>query len=416
MVTANADTSYTNTTTGALPRRNRVVETPQITCFQWSNGHNTAKRPGETRFVNHIGWFVEKGKSPSIDAVCASISMPTITIRFRRNVDDTKSNEVECWDFSEDVMVYPLTTGVRKKTVKEARAGRDLGITISAGIGTTWPKDDKSKTAVPVLVKPLVDAGCLEPLELPTRSNMGDVLLSALADHTSRVCDAVEALPQVAAKGMQILPWDLALPLGTGPEATWGKDLDSSTLTTFMSKHPQVIDEEYMKSIAAPRAVRESAIALWPGIQEWAREYAARSGQVPNWSAIEEGSAGPVIAGPSTKGAGVSAGAEARQIAAPAPLQSAPAASSVPSTPRAASASAGQATKAVANGAESTLPTQGYGHLSDAKMLDAIKRGLATDTDAAGRMPKPADDLTREEMEKLLPYLVRRHNERAGQA
>ncbi len=422
MVTAtNTNVAYTNDTNdtiGTLPRRNRVVEAPQITCFQWANNTLMARREGETRFVNHLGWFIEKGKSESIDAVCASIAIPSITIRFRRVAGDTKPSETECWDFGQDVWVYPLTTGVRKTTVSAARHKRELGMTIAAGIGTSWPKGDgeKSKTAVPVLVKPLVDVGCMEPLELPTRSNMGDILLAVLADHTSRVCDAVEALPKVAASGMQILPWDLALPLGEGPEVTWGKDLGVSTLTVFASKHPENITEEYMKSIAAPKTVRMAALSLWPGIQEWARAFAANDEQADEWSP-DGGLSGPAIATPVNGTRAVSPAPASRQLASPPQTRS-------QGTPVTASASAAPvptaATTAPTPQTETdiatTIPPQGYGDVNDVKLMEAITCRLASDVDAVARMPKAAADLAREEMEALLPWLVRRYKKSAAQA
>jgi hypothetical protein len=260
--------------------RNKVRQAQDVITLQYANGKSVARAEGSRgRFLPLIGFHIEVGRDAEIDAALVVAKVAQIEIRHQR---PGGAEVIRHWFLGETVRLYPVTSGPVASTVAASLAGRNAALTADAGIGIRWGEGERSKLAVRGYLEVLVRAGCLRLVQLSVRSRMTDELLKALVDH-GRVCEAADGLVDRSRHPEVVCYHEVALPLGPGEEAVWGK-ADTTAVTPFVSQHAQEVDADYLRGVWRPDAVQAAALRDWEGIQAWAHEYAAQAdeaGPVP---------------------------------------------------------------------------------------------------------------------------------------
>ena len=254
----------------------RAAITPIL---QWANGRTEGLRDGR-RWQPLVGWHVERARYQHLDTALADAGAAQITIRHQRFGGEAAL--VPHWDLGECIRFFPLTAGPLTSTMA-ASWSIYREETIAAGIGLRWSDirgtDDRSRLAVRGYVQ--VQAGasggwitlpCL--VQISVRSRMTDALLGALVDHI-RVCEAADTLVDRTRHPGEVLPYEVALPLGPGNEESWGRE-DTATVVPIQSLHPQHIDSMYLRTVWRPDEIARRAADDWPGVLAWASEFATR--------------------------------------------------------------------------------------------------------------------------------------------
>lgn len=255
-----------------LPTRNQVRTIADAVSIQWANGKNEGRMtPGVGRFVSVVGWYSEVGKDAAFDAWLAGLNTPQLEIRHPRSGGPAEIKRH--WSFGEQLRFFPITSGPVAPTVAASLAQRAHAATVEAGIGIRWGRGvgERSKLAIRGYVE-VAGEVWRRPVQISVRSRMTDELLAALVDHV-RVCEAADGMVDRAKHPDVVSCYELALPLGAGPESTWGKG-ETTTVVPLASQHPAVIDLPYLRGLWRPEAMREWVLADWPGVQAWAQEFA----------------------------------------------------------------------------------------------------------------------------------------------
>ncbi|HMQ29171.1 MAG TPA: hypothetical protein PKD53_00520 [Chloroflexaceae bacterium] len=260
--------------------RNKARAVVEVPTLQYANGKSQARRTvGSGRFAPLIGFHVEAGRDGELDEAMRAASIPLMEIKHQR---PGGAEIVKHWGLGESVTLYPVTSGPVAPTVAGSLAGGNARETAEAGIGLRWGQGERSKLAVRGFLAPLVAVGYLGLVQFSVRSRMTDVLLTALVDH-ARVCEAADGLIDRTRHPELVTLHEIALALGPGEEAEWGKG-DTATVVPFVSLHPREIDAAYLRGVWRPDSVQAAALRAWEGIQHWAREYAVHEepgGRVP---------------------------------------------------------------------------------------------------------------------------------------
>jgi len=257
--------------------RNKVHVVQDIPLVQYANGKSVARRaPGVGRFAPYVGFHIEAGRDGELDAALERAGVAQIEIKHQR---PGGAEIVRHWELGETVRLCPVTSGPVAPTVAGSLAGGNARATAEAGLGLRWGQGERSKLAVRGYLGALVEVGELRLVQLAVRSRMTDVLLAALIDH-GRVCELADSLIDRTRHPDLVTFHELALPLGAGEEQEWGAG-ETATVVPFRSCHPETIDAEALRGLWRPEALHAAALGAWPGIQQWAREYAAQADELP---------------------------------------------------------------------------------------------------------------------------------------
>lgn len=262
--------------------RNKVRQTQDAVTLQYANGKSMAREIGSNgRFAPYVGFHIEVGKDAEIDTALASSKVSQIEIKHQR---PGGAEIIRHWGLGEVVRLYPVTSGPVAPTVAASLAGKNAELTADAGLGLRWGENERSKLAVRGYLDALVRGGCLRLVQLSVRSRMTDELLKALVDHV-RVCEAADSLVDRSRHPDVVCLHEIALPLGPGEEALWGKS-DTTSVIPFRSVHPDIVDADYLRGVWRSDNIHNAALRDWETIQLWAHEYAtqaeegARAGEV----------------------------------------------------------------------------------------------------------------------------------------
>jgi hypothetical protein len=248
--------------------RNQVRLTAEAVGLQWANGRTQARAAGVGRFGAFVGFHIEAMRDPELDRLLDSLSLERLEIKHQRQ--GAQPVIVPHWGLGETVKFYPVTSGPVAPTVAGSLANGNARETAAAGIGLRWGQGERSKLAIRGYVDLL---GPDTLVQLSVRSRMTDELLKALVDHV-RVCEAADGLVDRARHPEPVTLHEIALPLGPGAEAEWGKG-DTTTVTPLAGLHPSVIDAAYLRTVWRPDGIHAAALSAWEGIQHWAKEYAS---------------------------------------------------------------------------------------------------------------------------------------------
>lgn len=253
--------------------RNKVRQTQDAVTLQYANGKSMARQVGSSaRFAPYVGFHIEVGRDAEIDTALAAAKVTQVEIKHQR---PGGAEIIKHWGLGEVVRLYPVTSGPVAPTVAASLAGKNAELTADAGLGLRWGENERSKLALRGYLDALVRAGCMRLVQLSVRSRMTDELLKALVDHM-RVCEAADNLVDRARHPEVVCFHEIALPLGPGEEALWGKS-DTTSVIPFKSVHPEVVDAEYLRGVWRPDTVQASALRDWESIQLWAHEYATQA-------------------------------------------------------------------------------------------------------------------------------------------
>lgn len=243
------------------------VTATEAAALQWANGKTMCRSTPTARWQALVGWHIETGKHPEVDAALERANTPRWEIKHQRE----GGAEIKLhWMLGEDVDFYPLTAGPPRTTISGCL--RDTYNTTMAGLGLRWPWGQRSRFAVRGYLKPLLVNGCNVPVVLGTRSRTTDVLLAALIDHC-RVCEVADQLVDRKRHPDPIALYEIALPLGAGEEQEWGKG-ETATVVPFVSQHPQEITVDYIKALWRPELLLTSLDQDWDDTLRWAAQYA----------------------------------------------------------------------------------------------------------------------------------------------
>jgi hypothetical protein len=266
-----------------MKRNKPPLDAPLV---QWANGRVEARHAAANqRFLPLVGWHIESGKYPEIDAFGHASGWTQLDIRHQR--PGGTAEIVAHWFLGEVVWFYPLTEGPVTTTVAAACSPFHRAATIAAGIGVCWTggSDGRSRLALRgYLAVPRAEAGVdLLPdlVQITVRSHMSDALLRALIDHV-RVCEFADTLIDRARHPEPVLLWEVALPLGPGPEAVWGKTA-TTTVIPIVSQHPPgEVDLAHLRRMWRPHEVAARAARDWTQVPVWAAQFAANGGESPS--------------------------------------------------------------------------------------------------------------------------------------
>jgi hypothetical protein len=251
--------------------RNTPRHTQDVITLQYANGKSMARPAGSAhRFTTFTGFHIEVGKDAEIDAALSAVKVTQVEIKHQR---PGGAEIIKHWSLGETVRLYLVTSGPVALTVAASLAGKNAELTADAGIGLRWGENERSKMAIRGYVDVLVRAGCLRLVQLSVRSRMTDELLRALVDH-ARVCEAADGLVDRTRHPEVVCFHEIALPLGPGEEAIWGKS-DTTSVIPFRSLHPEQIDADYLRGVWRPESVQTAAFREWEAIQQWGHEYQA---------------------------------------------------------------------------------------------------------------------------------------------
>ncbi len=252
--------------------RNKVRQNQDVVTLQYANGKSMARPIGGGRFAPYVGFHIEVGKDTEVEAALGSAQVSQIEIKHQR---PGGAEVIRHWALGETIRLYPVTSGPVAATVASSLAGRNAALTAEAGLGLRWGEHERSKLAIRAYLELLVRASCLRLVQLSVRSRMTDELLKALIDH-GRVCEAADNLIDRARHPEVVCFHEIALPLGPGEEALWGKS-DTTSVIPFRSTHPELIDADYLRGVWRPDLVQSTALRDWESIQLWAHEYTAQA-------------------------------------------------------------------------------------------------------------------------------------------
>ncbi len=254
-----------------LPTRNTVRQIADAVSLQWANGKNEGRMtPGVGRFQPIVGWYSEVGKDAVFDGWMAALSTPQLEIRHPRSGGPAEVKRH--WSFGEQLRIFPITSGPVAPTVAASLAARAHMATVEAGIGIRWGRGvgERSKLAIRGYLQ-VAGAVWTRPAQISVRSRMTDELLAALVDHV-RVCELADAMVDRAKHPGVVSPYELALPLGAGPEASWGKG-ETTTVVPLASHHPAAVERSYVRDLWRPEAVAAQVAADWPDVLAWAQDF-----------------------------------------------------------------------------------------------------------------------------------------------
>jgi hypothetical protein len=255
--------------------RNKARAGDDAPTLQYANGKTVFRATiGSGRFAPLVGFHIEVGRSDALDEAMRAAKVGQIEIKHQRTGG---AEIVRHWSLGETIRFYPVTSGPVATTVGGSLSGKNARLTSEAGIGMRWGQGERSKVAVRGFLDALVRVDALILVQLSVRSRMTDVLIAALLDH-GRVCEAADGLIDRGKHPDVVTFHEVALPLGPGEEQEWGKG-DTATVVPFTSLHPAAVDADYLRGVWRPDAVHGAAYAAWEGIQEWAREYAAKDAE-----------------------------------------------------------------------------------------------------------------------------------------
>lgn len=239
-------------------RRNRPAETASgHPVLQWHNGKTTARNAAGRYAEGFVGFTVEAGRSEEFDAAAGELAVKRVQIKHRR---EGGFEEKWHWSLGELTEVYPLTPGPLTTTVAAATRQPETSAR-NAALLATWG-DDGSRLSLWCLPS---FGGLIHPIPviLSVRSRMTDRLYEALLDHL-RICEQADALA-----GRTVMPWELALPLGPGEQADFGK-AQQTTVTPLVSRHPATLTNEALADLALPTEMTDYAAQLVDDAAAWA--------------------------------------------------------------------------------------------------------------------------------------------------
>lgn len=254
--------------------RNEITNVENATTLQYANGITQARRTSAARFGPHIGFHVEVGRSPLVDAAMKEAKVQKFQIRHQQG----GARIVEHWDltFGNDdgwrLPFFVVSKGPVARNVAGSLAGRNAYATAEAGIGVRWGQNTKSKAAVRGFLHPLVRVGFLGLFQISVTSRMTDQLLRALVDHR-RACGAVDTIIDRVRHPEVVEFHEVALVIKAGAEEPWGKGGNTAQVTPFVSAHPDTLDAEYLRPYWRPEPLHTAAYAAFPGIVQWAHEF-----------------------------------------------------------------------------------------------------------------------------------------------
>lgn len=257
--------------------RNTVVHVQDVPVIQWANGRNEARKMlGVGRFSSHVGWYSECGKDADFDAWCQGAGFHPFEMKHPRQGGPAAI--VRHWDLGEALLFFPTTAGPVAPDVRGSLKAAEA--TADAGIALRWPRGDgeRSKLALRGFVTVPVYETYGGLVQITAKSKMTDELMAALVDHV-RVCELADSLVDRTKHPDAVGLWELALPLGPGAEAAWGRG-ETTTVTPIRSTHPETPDLGYLRAMWRDTAVVAGVERDWPGVVAWAREFAT-AGAVP---------------------------------------------------------------------------------------------------------------------------------------
>lgn len=253
--------------------RNKVRLAQDVVTLQYANGKSMARQAGGSgRFAPYVGFHIEVGKDAEVDTALTTAKVAQIEIKHQR---PGGAEIIRHWGLGETVRLYPVTSGPVAASVAASLAGKNVELTAEAGIGIRWGENERSKMALRGYLDVLVRAGCMRLVQFSVRSRMTDELLKALIDHV-RVCEAADHLIDRTRHPEVVCLHEIAMPLGPGEEALWGKS-DTTSVIPFCSTHPDLVDAEYLRGVWRPDNVHTAAQRDWESIQLWAHEYATQA-------------------------------------------------------------------------------------------------------------------------------------------
>lgn len=248
--------------------RNTPATIQDVPILQWANGRTEARPVSGGRFAGFVGFHSEANKDTSLDLACTAAHIPLMELRHPR--PNGQPAIVTHWAFGERVRFYPITAGPPATTISGCLR---YGVaTADAGLGLAWPAGEKSRLAVRGLV---IIGEQLVLLQLSVKSTMTDYLLTALIDHI-RACEVADGMIKRDQHPEVVALHELCLPLTAGAETSVGKE-ETALITPLISAHPAELDKAYISSCWRSKALHDTALDAWPGIQVWAAGY--RSGE-----------------------------------------------------------------------------------------------------------------------------------------
>lgn len=251
--------------------RNQVRQVVEAPTLQWANGKNEARlTPGTGRFVSHVGWFTEVGKDDTLDSFLEAAGVAQLEMRHPR--PGGQAVIARHWNLGEELRFFPLTAGPVAPTVAASLSPHAHTATVKAGIGVRWGRGESERSKLAVRGYLQIGGRTHGSLvQISVRSRMTDELLAALIDHT-RVCEAADGLVDRSKHPEVVQLYELALVLGAGSEAQWGKG-ETTTVVPLASRHPAAPDLPYLRSIWRVQDLPGWALADWPDVQAWAHEF-----------------------------------------------------------------------------------------------------------------------------------------------
>lgn len=226
--------------------------------------------PGMGRFQGIPLWYSEVGKDADFDAWCEAQKVTQIEIRHPRQ--GGPPHVARHWNLSEEIRVFPVTSGPVAPTVAASLSTRNHAATVEAGLGIRWGRGEGERSKLAVRGFLCIGRSVYgELVQISAKSRMTDELLAALIDHT-RVCELADSLIDRAKHPDVVQLYELALPLGAGTEEQWGKG-ETTTVYPITSLHPPTPDLPYLRSLWRPDGVRDAALAAWGEVQAWAQEF-----------------------------------------------------------------------------------------------------------------------------------------------
>lgn len=231
---------------------------PQI---QWANGRPVSRAAGSAgRFQPLVGWHIERGRDPELDNHAEELEVGLIEIKHMR----PGGAEIKAhWSLGETARIYPLIDGLIADSLAGACQVAERSAA-EAGLVADWPRGEGSYLALLALVE-VGQVVYPEPVRLSMAGTITDSLYAALLRHVE-VCVAADELVGT------LVPcsW-LALPLTAGPELDAGRS-DTTTIITVAHTHPDMVDLDYVKTIALPKQLRERSVGLIGEAKRWAVE------------------------------------------------------------------------------------------------------------------------------------------------
>jgi hypothetical protein len=213
------------------------------------------------------GWFVDFDADAALDEACRAAGWEVADMA---HLDGEIRSH---WLIPVPAPLFVLIQGV-PFTSMTAMVKNDVAY---SGLSAAWPKDGRSSLGFLALHPDLIAANYLEPLPFRVKSTATDDLLTALLAHNTAL-DACEAASAAAGTNRTFEFYDVALPLGAGPKAARGKELQSP-VNPIQCLHPAAPDVPYLRRMLAPKVVASVVFERWSEIVAWAAGPIDQGGQ-----------------------------------------------------------------------------------------------------------------------------------------